>query len=113
MKCPYCYKEAKWVDNAKIYGKRYGKSYMAWWCELCDAYVGCHCNTKIPLGTMANAELRKWRMKAHVWIDPMWLTGKYSRKEIYQMLKERFGREIHIGEADIQTCKELLKIDRE
>ena len=112
MKCPYCNKEAAWVSNEVIYGKQYGKSnHMAWWCKPCDAYVGCHCNTKTPLGTMANAELRKWRTKTHMRIDPMWRCEKYNRKKIYQMLKDHFGREIHIGETNIETCKEILKWD--
>ncbi len=110
MKCPYCNKQANWVSNEKIYGRRYGKSYMAWWCDPCNAYVGCHCNTKIPLGTMANKELREWRMKAHQKIDPLWTSKQLSRKEVYQKLKDYFGREIHIGETDIETCKEIIGI---
>jgi tetrahydromethanopterin S-methyltransferase subunit G len=109
MICPYCNKEAKWVDNRIIYGKRYGRSYMVWYCKPCDAYAGCHCNTKTPLGTMANAELRKWREKAHAHIDPLWKNGDYTRAEVYNMLKNKLGREIHIGEADIETCKRIIE----
>ena len=112
MKCPYCNKEAEWVDNKKVYGKRYGKSYMCWWCKPCDAYVGCHCNTKIPLGTMANVELREWRIKAHNRIDPFWKNGDLTRKEVYQFLKEHFNKEIHIGETDIETCKRIVNIEK-
>lgn len=54
MICPYCKRPAKWVENKEIYGKNYGKSYMMWLCKPCDAYVGCHNNTKEPLGTLAN-----------------------------------------------------------
>ena len=110
MKCPYCGKQAKWVSNELIYGKRYGTSYMIWLCKPCDAYVGCHCNTKSPLGTLANAELRKWRTKAHKVIDPLWHGGGLSRKEVYQMLHDKFGREIHIGTSDIETCNQIIKL---
>jgi hypothetical protein len=109
MKCPYCNKEARWVKNEEIYGKRYGKSYMAWWCRPCDARVGCHGNTKVSLGTMANAELRTWRRKAHEASDPLWRGGKLSRKEVYQMLKDYFGKEIHIGGSDLETCKIIIE----
>lgn len=105
MKCPYCKNEAEWVENKEIYGRNYGKSYMCWLCKKCDVYVGCHNNTKNPLGTMANAELREWRKKCHAKIDPLWKSGKMTRKEVYQMLKEKLGREIHIAQSDIETCK--------
>lgn len=109
MKCPFCGKSAKWVENKEIYGKNYGKSYMCWLYKPCNAYVGCHQNTKNPLGTMANQELREWRMKTHAVFDPLWKTGKMSRKSAYKLLKEKLGREIHIGESDIETCQSIIK----
>lgn len=110
MKCPYCKNEAQWVDNSVVYGRRYGKSYMCYYCKPCDAYVGCHNNTTRPLGTMANKELRDWRMKVHAHIDPVWKYGKKSRGAVYAILKENFGRQIHVGESDIETCKQILSI---
>lgn len=109
MNCPYCNQPAQWVPNEEVYGKRYGKFYMCWFCKPCRAYVGCHNNTKIPLGTMANVELRGWRVKVHNYIDPLWKGGKISRKKVYQILKDRFGKDIHIGESDIETCKRILE----
>jgi len=114
--CPYCGKEALWVSNEKVYGKRYGKSYMCYYCPTDEAYVGCHNNTRKPLGTMANKELRDWRIKAHAKIDPLWRTGSdktnrnYRRKKLYQRLKELFGHEVHVGESDIEMCKKIIEI---
>ena len=108
MNCPYCQKPAKWCDNAEVYGRRYGKSYMCYWCKDCDAYVGCHNNTARPLGTMANKELRQWRMKAHAVIDPIARTAPHSRKSVYRRLEKVFGRPIHIGESDIELCKQVI-----
>lgn len=110
MKCPFCNNEAPWVENKEIYGRNYGKSYMAYYCKPCDAYVGCHNNTKKALGTMANAELREWRKKAHAHIDPVWKSGDKKRGDIYAILKEKLGRPIHIGESDIEICKKIIKI---
>ncbi len=110
MICPYCQQPARWVDNAEIYGRRYGMSYMMWWCEPCDARVGCHKNTKRALGTLANKELREWRMKAHAHIDPHWKLGKMSRGRVYEILNQHFGREMHVGESDIAACQEILKV---
>ena len=108
--CPYCGKEAEWCENKAIYGKNYGKSYMCYFCKPCDAYVGCHQNTRKPLGTMANAELRDWRKKAHAVIDPLWKDGKMKRSQVYSMLYREFGREVHIGESDIETCKKIIEL---
>lgn len=109
MICPYCGKPAKWCSNEERYGKRFGKSYMCYWCKDCDAYVGCHQNTKKPLGTMANAELRRWRMKAHEVLDGRWKSGEMSRKETYRMVSEMLGRTVHIGWSNIEECKEIIK----
>lgn len=82
---------------------------MCWWCEDCDARVGCHNNSKNPLGTMANKELREWRMKAHAVIDPLWKSNQMPRKQLYKKLRGMFnGKEIHIGTSDIATCKEVI-----
>lgn len=108
MKCPFCNNNAEWVENKEIYGTNYGKSYMCYLCRSCDAYVGCHQNTKKPLGTMANKELREWRKKAHANIDPQWKDFGRSRGSVYAELKELFGKEVHIGESDIETCKKIV-----
>ncbi len=111
MICPYCNKEARWCDNAEKYGKRYGRSYMCYWCKDCDAYVGCHNNTKEPLGTMANKELRQWRMKVHAKIDPLWKSGQFTRKEVYKKISEIIGKRYHTGESDIEQCKKVLLLE--
>ncbi len=115
MKCPFCQKEAVWCENKEIYGKNYGKSYMCWLCKPCDAYVGCHCNTQRPLGTMANKELREWRMKAHAAFDPLWQKYPKNRKgrrgQEYEWLAKKMKvKEIHIGESNIETCKKIIEI---
>lgn len=111
MICPYCKNEAPWVENKAIYGRNYGKSYMCYFCKPCDAYVGCHNNSKRPLGIMANKELRQWRRKAHDHIDPVWQSGKKKRGAVYAILREKLGREIHVGESDIETCQKILLIN--
>jgi len=111
MICPYCKNEAKWCENKEKYGKNFGKSYMCYYCKPCDAYVGCHENTTRPLGTMANKELRGWRMKAHDSVDPLWREGKMPRREVYKMLNEKLGKSVHIGESDIEMCKQIIGLN--
>lgn len=108
-KCTICGEEAQWVENSVIYGRNYGKSYMIWFCTKCGAYVGCHNNTKKPKGTFADKELRRWRMKAHNVIDPLWKNGHMERKTVYRKLRHIFGREFHIGESTVEDCKKLIE----
>lgn len=110
MICPYCGKLAPWVENKVKYGRNIGTSFMCYYCKPCDAYVGCHMNTRKPLGTMANAHLRRLRMACHEHLDPLWKNKKMFRTTMYKKLSHIFGKEVHIGEADIEMCKKILAL---
>ena len=62
--CRYCRSTVSIRSNAAVYG---GREYGAWpYVYLCDssdcgAYVGIHPHTDIPLGTLADRELRESR----------------------------------------------------
>ena len=99
MICPYCKKEARWCENKEIYGKNYGKSYMCYYCKPCDAYVGCHNNSTRPLGTMANQELRNWRMEAHKHIDSLWKDKILSRKKYIKILQKNLVEKYTLGKV--------------
>lgn len=109
MICPYCNNEAKYWPNSIVYGKNYGKSFMCYYCKDCDAYVWTHNNTKEPLGTMANKELRKLRMICHWRIDPLWKSWKMKRAQVYQMLYNHFWFTVHVWESDIDMCKKIIE----
>lgn len=110
MNCQYCDNPAEWVENKEIYGKNYGKSYMAWLCRLCEAHVGCHNNTKRPKGQLANKELREARIQVHNFIDPLWKERGMNRKKMYKQLSDAMGYEVHVGETKtVDECMELLK----
>lgn len=109
MICPFCDKPAEWVANEAIYGRRYGKSYMMWWCKPCDAYVGCHNNTQQPFGSMANRPMREWRKKTHALLDPIWKSGEVDRREVYRRLSKYLGYSVHVGEASVEDCKRIME----
>lgn len=112
--CPYCNKPAVWCENKEKYGRNYWKSYMCYLCKDCDAYVGCHNNTREPLGTMANNELRQWRMKVHNdYLDPLWREMGMDRREVYQILEKHFWRPIHTWESDIEMCQKIIEFLKE
>ena len=114
MKCQHCKNEAEWVSNAEVYGKPYGTSYMIWLCRPCDAFVGCHNNTKTPKGRfLAKQDLREARKRAHAVIDPLWQSKKYKRKTVHIRLKEAFGKEVHVGDTEtVEECEEIIKTAR-
>lgn len=112
--CDYCGRRAEYVDSKIIYGKSYGMIYL---CRNCMAYVGVHKGTSTPLGRLANAELRHWKMHAHAVFDPLWQYGRFKgrRNAAYAWLSQQMGLPIqrtHIGMFDVQQCKQVVEICR-
>lgn len=109
--CPYCGNKSMFhKTSTHIYRRDYGPVYD---CRPCNAYVGCHKTTGNPLGTLANAELRKWRKQAHSMFDPLWKSGKISRGKAYSMLASKLGidkEKCHIGMFDIEFCKRVIDL---
>jgi hypothetical protein len=110
--CPYCSKQSKRVGGDLIYPHRPDLSEKQfWYCHECSAYVGCHPNTAVPLGSLANAELRTARSKVHATFDPIWKSGTRTRSEAYAWLSEQIGvatEKCHIGMFDLATCERAL-----
>lgn len=112
MNCPYCNKKAIWCENKEIYGRNYGKSYMCYYCKDCDAYVGCHNNTKKPLGRMANKELRELRKESkNLWINKI-VGGNYRNRKLrsrgYKYLRNLLNKEFHFGDSTIEECTLII-----
>jgi hypothetical protein len=108
--CPYCGKETELIDSAEVYGTSYGPMYI---CRDCNAYVGCYSGTTVAFGRLANAELRKAKMRAHHYLDQLWKSKKHSRYETYTWLSEQLGipRELtHVGMSDVDQCKRIADV---
>lgn len=112
MLCPYCHSKAKLVDSAVIYnGRSYGMIYLCSNYPRCDSYVGTHKQNNTPLGTMANAELRNWRREAHKIFNVLYTSGKMSRREAYEWLKQTMNLSVdqaHIAMMTTDQCKTLI-----
>lgn len=109
--CPYCNTQTVWVENKEIYGRNYGKSYMIYLCKKCKAYIGCHNNTKEPLGTPANAELRSLRRTCHSRFDSLWTSGSMSRHDAYKLLSNIMKKDLndsHFGMFTEEECLQFL-----
>ncbi len=120
--CPYCRAAAELLmSSAELYnGRDHGP---VWICRLCEAWVGVHENSPryMPLGRLANAELRAAKQAAHAMFDPLWqrklIRGpgikKRARGDGYQWLADQLGipfEQCHIGEFDLEMCKRVVEI---
>lgn len=100
--CPYCGKPAMLVDSIVIYKKRsYGNAYLY---KACNAYVGCHPGTDKPLGRLADAELRKWKERAHNAFDILWKKRIFFRNDAYKWLAEELNIPLHL-------CHSLCEVE--
>lgn len=112
--CRYCGNEVVFTSNAEIYGREYGngKCYL---CRRCRAFVGVHTGTIIPLGTLANDELRNARKQAHNEFDKLWKgqTRKMTRYNAYGWLAKEMNlkrKDTHIALFEVEQCKKVVEL---
>ncbi|MBN7137030.1 hypothetical protein A7A76_20030 [Lysobacter enzymogenes] len=112
--CDYCGQPAELVSGAEIYPRRPDLAYkQIWHCAPCDAYVGCHEHSDaVPLGRLANAQLRAAKQAAHAAFDPLWREeGGMRRSEAYAWLAGALGirkRDCHIAMFDVADCDRVV-----
>ena len=81
------------VTNAIMYGKSRGDwPYICYCCD-CKASVGCHKETRNPLGFMADGETRALRRELHRAFDPLWTSGLMTRNSAYKWLAHELNLE--------------------
>jgi hypothetical protein len=122
--CPYCGAVAILVTGADIYPHRQDLAEKRFWsCAPCDAYVGCHPpmdaygkggqgDGTVPLGRLANAELRGLKQRAHAAFDPLWTSRAMSRRKAYAWLATAMGlpsKNTHIGMFDEAQCRAVIE----
>lgn len=126
--CQYCNRPAKLVDGSAVYPHRHDlKAKKFWNCTPCKAFVGCHEAGKyvvmhgkkiysdgtMPLGVLANAELRQAKKMAHASFDPVWKEGGMTRKQAYAWLSAQLGIEpddCHMGMMSVETCNRVVDL---
>lgn len=120
-RCRYCQQPATLVRHGEV-GYPYRSSYGPMWvCVPCNAWVGCHPGTEKPLGGLANAELRAWKIKAHAAFDPLWhgkmrrdrCTKGKARRAGYAWLAKELSIDVkkcHIGYMNIDECRRVVEI---
>ena len=66
----------------------------------------------MPLGGLANAEVRRWRTTAHQLFDELWQSKAMSRAEAYTWMASTLRLrpdQCHIGAFDVALCQALVE----
>lgn len=114
LRCPHCGAVAVIRPAAEIYNdpRRTDEMYVCRNYPVCNTYVGMHRGTRIPLGTLANGDLRNLRIKAHRKFDQIWQTGIMPRHAAYHWLADSFGMKLddaHIGKFGEYRCQQVIE----
>ena len=117
MRCPYCGNSVVYRSADGIYRDNSRKT-MLYVCSHypeCDAYVRVHEGTNIPVGNLANHELRTLRRTAHYYFDQLYKSGMMSKQDAYQWLADLICAplsEAHIGYLGEYYCKQVIEQSR-
>jgi uncharacterized protein YlaI len=107
--CRYCGKEVEIVNERQIYGKEYGKWPWMYHCAECDARVGMHPDTNIPLGTLADKETRNARKLGKMPFVKVWKSEQImTQSEAYSQLAAHMdipASECHFGLFSVEQCR--------
>lgn len=114
VRCPYCGAVAVIRPASEIYhnDRCKGKLYVCSNYPKCQSYVGIHPQTKMPLGDLADGDLRHLRIRAHRMFDRIWQTGLMPRRDAYRWMADYFAiplSEAHIGQFGDYRCRELIR----
>ena len=115
--CCECAKDvnAKLITGKEAYPHRRDLYHLPFWrCDTCNNFTGCHYKTKNrtrPLGVIPTAEIKKARQKIHHILDPLWMSGKYERDELYSELSKALGWDYHT--AELRTMEQVVQVLKE
>lgn len=114
--CRYCRGPVELVSNDQIYnGRQYGDWPYAYLCRPCDAFVGLHPNTDLPLGTIANRELREARKESKAAWQRLSKSRGWKRGEAYRWLAGQMeipASECHFGHFELDRATTALTVCR-
>lgn len=105
--CPYCSGSVELISNSHVYGKSHGTWPYLYSCQCCDAYVGLHPHTDLPLGSMADKRLRGARMQGKEIFYRLMHSLKLDRNNMYPWLAGHmnlFPAECHWAMFDEEQC---------
>ena len=116
IRCPYCGAKATLRPSSAVYGnaaKTDGYLYVCDRYPKCDAYVAAHRKSRLPMGTLANGDLRHKRIEAHKAFDWMWRSGLMSKRQAYRWMQAKLGlneKQAHIAKFSEYMCDQLIAV---
>ena len=117
IKCPYCDPRALLRSASVVYGERAtdpgAPYYVCAHYPACDSYVAAHRATRLPMGTLANAELRRKRIQAHTAFGRLEKSGLMNKRQAYLWLQAKLGlpeQETHIGKFSTFRCEQVIQL---
>ena len=117
-RCPYCGSHSVLRSADGIY-RCNDKKTMLYVCSkypVCDSYVRVHPGTKIPVGTMANRDLRALRNEAHRNFDQLHKQGLMSKEDAYLWLAAILAAPLgqaHIGYLGEYYCRQVIEASKQ
>lgn len=114
VRCPYCGAKATLRPSSAVYGdaaKTDGYLYVCDRYPKCDSYVGAHKRSKLPMGILANGDLRNKRIQAHKAFDWMWKSGLMTKWQAYKWMQGKLDlsdEQAHIAMFSEYMCDRLI-----
>lgn len=114
VKCSYCGAQAMLRPACAVHGEKAKKDSQLYVCSRypkCNAYVGAHKNTLLPMGTLANGDLRHKRILAHKALDRLWKDGAMKKWQAYKWMEAKLGLrsdQAHIAMFSEYMCDQLI-----
>jgi len=113
--CPYCGAKASLRPATVVYGSNTKEmdSYL-YVCDRypqCDSYVRAHKRTKLPMGTLADGDLRNKRIQAHKAFDWLWKSGLMTKWQAYKWMQGKLAlndEQAHIAMFSEYMCDCLI-----
>ena len=119
IKCPYCGFRAYLRPASVVYGDHTddagAKLYVCARYPACDAYVAAHRDTLLPMGTLADRNLRRKRMEAHSELNRLIDSSLMTRKQAYRWIQVQLGLpepEAHIAKFSELRCQKVIELCR-
>lgn len=115
IRCPYCGAKATLHPASYVYGEAAKTENMLYVCDRypkCDSYVGAHKKSKLPMGTLANGDLRNRRIQAHKAFDWMWKSGLMTKWQAYKWMQGKLclnEEQAHIAKFSEYMCDRLIE----
>ena len=117
--CPFCGGDVVYTTNDKLYGKLCGNG-RCYMCTTCRASVGVHNDenrvaTGIPLGRLADPEMKRMREACHERFDRVWKFRYLSRKTAYKRLAYKLKIDVDdchfafLGKAQLQQAYDFME----